>query len=133
MMEAKLIAPCGMNCGICLAYFGYRMDGKKRKDPCIGCRSAKKNCAFIIKRCKYLPQKEVEFCYECDDFPCENLKKLDRRYRTRFSMSMIENLEFIKTQGMDEFLEHQEKQYECPECGGVINVHTSKCYGCLEG
>jgi hypothetical protein len=27
----ELIAPCGMNCGICVAFFGYTMSGNKRK------------------------------------------------------------------------------------------------------
>jgi len=27
--EAKLVAPCGINCGGCIAYFGYTMSGKK--------------------------------------------------------------------------------------------------------
>jgi hypothetical protein len=27
----ELIAPCGMNCRICLGYFGYTSTGKKRK------------------------------------------------------------------------------------------------------
>jgi hypothetical protein len=121
-----------MNCGICIAYFGYRLDGDKRAKPCIGCRPSKKNCAFIMKRCKYLPKKEVEFCYECKDFPCGNLRKLDTRYRTRFKMSMIENLEFIKKNGIDKFLTHQKEKYKCHECGGIICVHDGKCYSCLE-
>ena len=129
-MRPELIAPCGMNCAICLAYFGYQMNGKRRKSPCPGCRPAKKNCAFIIKRCKYLPKKEVEFCSECKDFPCDNLRKLDERYRTRFSMSMIENLNFIKKNGMDEFLRQQTERYRCQKCGGTICVHDGKCYSC---
>jgi len=32
----ELIAPCGMNCKICLDYFGYTTKGKKRKMRCIG-------------------------------------------------------------------------------------------------
>jgi hypothetical protein len=28
-LNEKLIAPCGMNCGICIAFFGYTMSGKK--------------------------------------------------------------------------------------------------------
>ena len=125
-----MIAPCGMNCSICVAYFGYRIDGERRKSTCSGCRPDKRKCAFIIKRCKYIPKEEVEFCFECVEFPCDNLRKLDKRYRTRFDMSMIENLEFIKENGMDKFLKQQEERYKCPECGGVICVHNGKCYSC---
>ena len=129
-MKQELVAHCGMNCAICIAYFGYQMNGKKRKSACLGCRPIRKNCSFIIKRCKYLPKEEVEFCFECGEFPCENLEKLDKRYRTRFNMSMIENLRFIKEHGMDKFLKQQEERYGCPECDGVICVHDRKCYSC---
>jgi hypothetical protein len=129
-MKPELIAPCGMNCAICIAYMGYHMNGSKKKVNCTGCRVRNKNCAFIMKRCKYLPKKEIEFCFECKEFPCENLKKLDKKYRTKYNMSMVENLKFIKEHGMEKFLHQQEKRYRCPDCGGVICVHNKRCYGC---
>jgi len=131
-MRPELIAPCGMNCGICIAYFGYRLDGNKRAKACIGCRPSGKKCAFIMKRCKYLPTKAVRFCFESGEFPCENLRKLDKRYRTKFRMSMLDNLEFIKKNGMEKFLNQQKEKYVCHECGGSICVHDGKCYSCLE-
>jgi hypothetical protein len=129
-MKEELIAVCGMNCRICVAYFGYALSGKKRKKPCIGCRPTDRNCAFIKKRCKKLSKKEVNYCFECSDFPCENLEKLDKRYRERFKMSMIDNLNFIKKNGINDFLKSQEEKYKCAECGDVICVHTDKCYEC---
>ena len=129
-MKPELIAPCGMNCALCVAYFGYNMNGRKRKVACVGCRPRNKGCAFVKKQCKLLTRNEVEFCFECSDFPCEQLKKLDRRYRKRYKMSMIENLNFIKEQGMEEFLEQQTEKYKCPACGETICVHNGVCYGC---
>jgi len=128
--KQELIAPCGMNCGICIGYFGYSMDGNKRKITCEGCRIRNKNCAFIIKRCEILSNKEIDFCFECKDFPCENLKKLDTRYRTRFNMSMIENLKYIEKNGISKFIENEVERWKCPKCGGVICVHNGKCYDC---
>ena len=125
-----LIAPCGMNCRICLGYFGYTSTGEKRKNKCIGCNPSGKSCAHIKKHCKKLTKNEIEYCYECNDFPCEQLQKLDKSYRERFDMSMIDNLRMIKKQGMDAFLKEQEKKYKCSECGGVICVHNGKCYNC---
>ena len=79
-MKSELVAPCGMNCAICVGYFGYSMSGTKRKHTCIGCRSRnveggekflqRKNCAFLKKRCKLLANEKVEFCFECADYPC---------------------------------------------------------------
>jgi len=132
MMEMKenLIAVCGMNCRICVAYFGYNMSGKKRKDPCPGCRPSGKSCAFIKKRCEKALKKEVNYCFECEDFPCKILEKLDKTYRERYEMSMVDNLNFIKKNGIEKFLRSQEEKYRCDECGGVICVHTGKCYEC---
>lgn len=126
----ELIAPCGMNCRICIGYFGYTMSSKKRKMKCIGCKPRDKSCAFLKKYCKKLRKKEFNYCYECSDFPCSHLEKLDRLYRERYKMSMIENLEYIRDKGIDAFLKQQEKKYQCPECGGVICVHNNICYSC---
>jgi len=126
----ELIAPCGMNCRICISFFGHTMSGKKRKMKCIGCNPSGKSCAHIKKYCKKLTKKEIEYCYECIDFPCKLLQKLDKGYCDRFNMSMIENLENIRDNGIDNFLKKQEIKYQCPECGGVICVHNRKCYSC---
>lgn len=125
-----LVAPCGMNCRICIGFFGYTMSGKKRKMRCIGCKPRDKNCAFLKKYCKILRKKEIDYCYGCSDFPCVNLEKIDKMYRERYNMSMIENLEFIRDKGMKEFLKQQKEKYICPECGGVICVHNGLCYSC---
>jgi catechol 2,3-dioxygenase-like lactoylglutathione lyase family enzyme len=125
-----LIAPCGMNCRICLGYFGYTTSGKKRKMKCIGCKPRDKSCAFLKKYCKKLTKKEINYCYECSDFPCKHLEKIDEGYRKRYNMSMIENLEYIRDNGMDNFLNQQQKKYKCSECGGVICVHNGICYSC---
>ncbi|MHA3963070.1 MAG: DUF3795 domain-containing protein [Candidatus Thorarchaeota archaeon SMTZ1-45] len=129
-MKEELIAPCGMNCAICVAYFGYRMDGGRRKTACSGCRIKNKDCAFVKKQCELLSKHQIEYCFECDHFPCEQLKKLDKRYRIRFNMSSIENLENIRDNGVRKFLKQQRTRYRCPECGGTICVHTNRCYSC---
>jgi ribosomal protein L37AE/L43A len=62
--------------------------------------------------------------------PCEKLAHLDKRYRERYGMSMIENLKLIKAKGMAEFLKSQAEKYTCPDCGDVVCVHDSKCLAC---
>jgi len=129
-MKKELIAPCGMNCGICIGYFGQTLSGKQRKNPCPGCILSGKSCAHIKKYCNKLLKNEVNFCYECHEFPCDRLQRLDESYRRRFDMSMIDNLMYIRDHGMDLFLSYQEKKYHCPMCQGVINVHTKTCIDC---
>ena len=131
-MEEQLIAPCGMNCGVCASYLAMKNDLKKKgfgKTSCAGCLPRDKGC-FYRKQCRKIDKRNVRFCYECPDFPCRILKNLDKRYRTFYHMSMIENLEFIKTNGIDRFLEKETARWKCTECGGVISCHNGICYNC---
>lgn len=132
-MEEILIAPCGMNCGVCVNYLAEKTDLNLQgfsKRYCAGCLPRGKNCTFMKKNCDLLGKGLVRFCYECGDFPCTRLKALDKRYRTNYHMSMIENLLFIKEHGMELFLEQEEAKWRCPECGAVICCHNGLCLRC---
>ena len=131
--RTELIAPCGMNCAICSRYLSYTHDlwEKGIEIPyCPGCRPRDRKCAFIKKKCKALLNKELEYCFECADFPCKTLEKLDGRYRMYYKMSMIDNLKSMKKNGIDGFLKMQEKEWRCPECGGARCCHNGLCYTC---
>ena len=129
-MKKELIAPCGMNCGICMAYL-------REKKKCPGCRVFDKNepvsiAKCKIKNCKELDRNNLEFCFKCNKFPCDRMKHLDKRYRTKYHMSMIENLENIKKFGINEFLKNEKIRWTCSKCGGTICVHRGYCYSCKE-
>ena len=132
-MEEKLIAPCGMNCGLCVSYLAMKYDLNKRgfkRVYCKGCLPRGKNCLHMGDRCDLLGEGLVRFCYECEKFPCSRLKDLDKRYCARYHMSMIENLKFIKEHGIESFLEKEEEKWRCPECGEVICCHNGLCLNC---
>jgi hypothetical protein len=129
-MSSELIAPCGINCGICVAYFGYTISGEKRKQRCIGCRLLDKKCAFVKKNCSKLSKKQVEFCFDCSSFPCKDLEKLDRRHRQNYGDSPIDNLKQIQKNGIEVFLEKERIKWKCPKCGAIVCVNTKKCYNC---
>lgn len=123
-----LIAPCGMNCSTCAAYL-------REKSKCPGCGGSnlKKPITRVkckIKTCKAFEDKRATFCYECINFPCDNLKQLDKRYRTKYNMSMIENLENIKKIGIENFISNEITRWICPICGGTVCVHKGYCYNC---
>lgn len=132
-MEEKLIAPCGMNCGICVSYLAMKNNLKKQgfnKKYCPGCLPRGEHCTHMKNHCDLLGNGLVRFCHECKDFPCSRLKALDNRYRTKYHMSMLENLQYIKEYGMDKFLEKEEEKWSCPECGDVICCHNGLCLKC---
>ena len=85
---------------------------------------------MLKKYCRALIKKEIEYCYQCNDFPCKQLQKLDNKFRKRFDMSMIDNLEIIKEYGKKKLLHKQEEKYKYLKYGGVICLHNSKCYYC---
>jgi hypothetical protein len=132
-IDPELISPCGMNCAICASYLARKNDVKTkgvRMPYCVGCRPRNKNCAFLKKRCIKLSSGEVNFCFECENFPCENLTTIDERYRSRHRMSMIENLIFIKEKTMEKTLEEQQKTWKCIDSGELISCHDGLCYSC---
>lgn len=129
-MNQSLIAPCGMNCGICLAYL-------REKNTCAGCWGDNKykfaSCAkCIIKNCDLLKETTSKFCYDCPKYPCARLKQLDKRYKTKYHMSMRENLKVIKKLGLPVFIEMEKARWMCPVCGGSICVHRGYCLSCKE-
>ncbi len=132
-MKNLIIAPCGMNCGICSGYLAltYNVKQKNIKIPyCAGCRIRDKKCAFLKKQCDKLLNNKIKYCFECEDFPCKNLQGIDKRYKTYFRMSMIENLENIKKEGIKKFLIEQKKKWACKKCGGTICCHNGICFNC---
>jgi hypothetical protein len=127
-MDKELIAPCGMNCGICMAYL-------REKNKCPGCahidpylKSYRRNCT--IRNCETIKSNQSGFCYECADYPCRRLKQLDKRYTTKYHMSMLENLEMIRDKGIEALLTREAEKWKCPECGGIISCHNGICYSC---
>jgi len=132
-MNEKMIAPCGMNCCLCIAYQFKKNDINKRgfhKKYCPGCLPRGENCTHLKDACELLAKGSIRFCYECESYPCKRLKSLDKRYRTKYNLSMIENLNCIKEFGMEEFLKKERNKWSCPECGAIVCCHNGLCLNC---
>ena len=69
VLVPELIAPCGMDCGLCMAYV-------RDKRGCLGCRAgdegkAKSCLACTIRNCEMLASGDSAFCSsDCQRFPC---------------------------------------------------------------
>ncbi|PLX03128.1 MAG: hypothetical protein C0595_08250 [Marinilabiliales bacterium] len=129
LYNQELIAPCGMNCGICI---GHLRDRK----PCGGCFKKEdvnkpKHCrSCSIANCELLKKTESGLCFECEKYPCTRLKNLDKRYRLKYGMSMIGNLDFIKDAGIENFIQYEEERWKCKNCGSGLCVHRDFCLNC---
>lgn len=132
VFKHRHIAVCGMNCHLCMAYFSEKgIETGRNNLPCPECRRDDKgkprSCASCrIKNCPKRIKNKWKYCYECEAFPCARLKNLDKRYRTKYEMSMIENQEYIRDHGIRKFLAREEKRWT--KDGKVYCVHHHKYY-----
>ena len=129
-MNEELIAPCGINCGVCRYYLGRERGLYKSKSSgCAGCIPGDRECR-LTKGCEKFGKSNFRFCYECDDFPCERIGRLEKRYAAKYHTSVVENLLRIRNIGMGKWLAGEEEKWKCPECGGTVSMHTGTCYDC---
>ena len=129
----ELIAPCGMNCAICSRYLSY-VNNLKRSQ-CVGCRPGKKKCLYLFEKCSGINgalkvNATADFCFECGQYPCRQINRMDDRYRINYGMSVKDNLECINKTGVEIFTKEQYEKYRCPKCGGLISIHNRKCFKC---
>lgn len=128
MDDIDLIAPCGLNCGLCYAFV-------RDRNPCPGCRGRgkhkSKSClACAICNCSELAAGHYQFCSACAKYPCADLLRLDRRYRVRYGVSAIANLARIGAVGVTHFVAEESSKWLCPECGSRLCVHEPQCANC---
>jgi hypothetical protein len=122
------IAPCGMNCGICIGHL-------RSKNQCSGCNSTTGSKAnhceqCSIKHCAELKTSKGQYCFSCEKFPCRRVRQLDKRYRTKYAMSMIDNLRSIEKSGIKKFLNQETKRWRCTNCNKILSVHRPECITC---
>lgn len=123
----NLVSPCGIYCGACPSF---------QKRTCYGCRSEDKTQKRVSKwHCKIrqccLDRNKLDFCYQCDDFLCRLLIRLQRSHlgerKFAYREEIIDNLLRIKKIGVKKWLREQERKWRCPKCGGTIVFYLYKC------
>jgi hypothetical protein len=124
----KNLAPCGINCGTCRAFL-------RTKNQCPGCMSDSgpglESCLKCgIRNCAELRKSESKFCFECSEFPCSRMKHIDKRYKTKYRTSLIQNLNEIKSKGIEKYLLDEPLRWTCKNCDSVLCVHSNLCIKC---
>ena len=128
--ENVLVAPCGLYCGHCLFYLAEKDSAimemlvsqghKREKIPCQGCRPQEGKVACVAgtretlydypaigEACETYActvEHDVEFCYECQEFPCVKLQPCADMAELLPHNMKVFNLCIIKHQGLTEFL-----------------------------
>jgi hypothetical protein len=126
--DTELIAPCGLNCGLCRAFV-------RDRNPCPGCRGGnihKSNACVtcVIKNCGELAAGNYRFCFSCAKYPCSDLLHLDDRYRTKYGISVVANLGRIETIGVESFVTEEGAKWLCKKCGSRLCMHKPQCAAC---
>ncbi len=125
-IETIMFAPCGMNCMVCYKHCYH-------KKPCAGCLNSDAGKPEHCRKCKIkecVGKKGVSYCYECSEYPCKQIKNLEKSYNIRYGASLILNSQFVKENGLNKFMKQQKEIYTCPNCGGIISIHDSECSEC---
>lgn len=127
-MKQSLIAPCGINCAVCLGY----MRDKNKCDGCFTDSPDKPHHCHIctIKSCEWLAKGKTKYCSGCEKFPCKRIKELDKRYKMKYGISPLENLADIKKEGIRKFTASEKTKWVCPQCGHTLCVHRERCTVC---
>jgi hypothetical protein len=114
-MKKSQYGACGLYCGAC----GAR--------DCEGCRSDRVDetagkCKF--RRCSR--EKTVEFCYFCGEYPCKELAAF-MYDEWPHHWTMEPNLEYVRAHGKQKWLQAQEEQWSCPNCGAQTFWYQKSC------
>ena len=139
-MNFKLDSYCGIYCGACEIMRVFRFgdvkkaakewDMKPEEIRCYGCKtndvsSYSKDCDF--KKCA--EDKGVNFCFECENFPCQKLLDFENDECSHHT-GVLKNLEFIKKSGLKNWLMQQELRWKCANCGTNFSWYEKTCKKC---
>lgn len=105
---------CGIYCGECECHKAKDdpklMEYMKSKGipnlPCPGCREVEGRCPVIGGVCetyKCALEKKVDFCFECEEFPCSKLNPASDRADILPHNLKAFNLCYIQKHGLEEF------------------------------
>jgi hypothetical protein len=139
-MERKIIAPCGIDCFNCEMFednvteefqtrFSVIMKIPKERITCKGCTDG--NICLILKvqgkNCKTrdcADKKRVNYCFECDVFPCDYLMPIaDGANKYPHNIKLF-NLCQMKRIGIDTWIE---------KAGDIRKTYFTKSFAIGEG
>lgn len=118
-MNESVIAPCGIDCSNCELFennvteaFREHLSNTtkipKELISCKGCRQGHQCLLLELQgvKCKTLAcvnERNVQYCFECDDFPCEYLMPLADGANKFPQNIKLYNLCLMKKMGVDEW------------------------------
>jgi len=134
-------AVCGLFCPSCTVFIATKEDPERLKrlaitlnqtveeTHCQGCRSEHKtaycqNCTMV----ECARQKGIEFCGECEEFPCEEIKTFQALKPHR--IDLWQSHQRIKEVGYEQWAGEMSEHYSCPECHTLNSAYDMVCRKC---
>lgn len=120
-----MTAPCGLDCFNCLMYRANENEELRAKISenlgipferavCKGCRGEAGKPDFLnwtepcnVYRC--ITKRNLDFCYQCSDFPCDNLHPYADRASEVPHNTKVFNLCLIKKMGLESWAKTKAK------------------------
>ena len=139
--DKRYAAVCGLYCEACALFIATTQDPERLKNLAkafnvseeevkwYGCRSEKRGP--YCKTCKMdtcAAQKGFDFCHECEEYPCKELKRFKSVAPHR--IEIFENLAKIKQDGYQRWMIDARKNHECPACNTLNSAYDLKCRTC---
>jgi hypothetical protein len=140
--DKRLAAVCGLFCPACGIFIGTREDPARleatarrfqrslEEMQCNGCRSEKR-CFYCETKCtmaKCAAAKGVDFCGECAEYPCEDLKAFQAEMPHR--IELWKSQARIKEAGYEKWYAEMIEHYSCPQCKTINSAYDLKCREC---
>ncbi len=132
---------CGLACKACSVYIASYIGGdtlERRAAKagmtaeemyCKGCRSDKTSpyCTQCqIKKC--IKEKELEWCSECTQYPCQLL--IDFQASLPHRVEVLKSLDFAKDHTIEEWEAEMLEDFSCEQCGTYNSVYANGCRNC---
>jgi len=141
----ELVAACGIYCGACGIYLATQENDNEKmlqyavvlnqtfeETFCDGC-GAKSKSLHCFKKCTFINCKRkngVDFCIECEKFPCMSLNEFKLKMPHR--IEIIESQNRMKEIGIENWLYEMQDYFSCPRCKTINSAYHLNCRNCGE-
>jgi hypothetical protein len=144
-----MVGICGLYCGTCPMYLAPRENDRSQLEKisaekgipiediqCDGCLSENlyplcEECRHGFRKCA--AEKNVTWCFECDEFPCQRLEDFRMVHVVNgisHHENVVEHLRYMKKDGIEKWVEAQDQAGCCPACGKMLYWFTRECSAC---
>ena len=141
--KRELVAACGLYCGACGIYLATQeadtekllqyaliLNQSYEETLCDGCGANRKSlhCSKmgIFINCKR--QKRIDFCSECEEFPCKSLNEFKLKMPHRIEILNSQNR--MKEIGLEKWLLEMKDYFSCSNCKTVNSAYHLVCRKC---